>query len=176
MTKRTDPNQRNWYIAYVKSCQERKAADALGKLSCEFYLPIQREVHQWSDRKKIVERLVIPHLIFVRCRECDRIPIRTSVSQICGYMSNGGPYNPAVVRDSEMETFRAMVEHSGRPISLANTPLVAGDHVRVTSGPLAGYECELVSVGGARCLAVRLGALGTATMDLSVDSVEKISQ
>jgi hypothetical protein len=46
--------------------------------------------------------------------------------------------------------------------------------VRVLDGPLAGLECELVSVGGGRCLAVRLGLLGTATMDLDIQTVEKI--
>lgn len=176
MPERSDPNKYHWYIAFVKSCQERKAAEALMHMGKEYYLPIQREIHKWSDRYKIVERLVIPRMIFIRCRDCDRIPIKESVWQICGYMSNGGPYNPSIVRDAEMETFRAMVEHSGRNVSLASAPLAVGDHVRITSGPLAGYECELVSLDGARCMAVRLGVLGTATMDLALDTVEKIDK
>lgn len=174
MTKKQDPNKLNWYIAYVKANQERKAAEVLARMGQEYYLPIQREVRRWSDRNKIVERLVIPRLIFIRCRECERIPLAEKIWQIYGYMSNGGPYNPAIVRDIEMENFRAMVEHSGRSVSMATSSLAVGDHVKVTSGPLAGMVCELVQVDGARCLAVRLGALGTATMDIALDTVEKV--
>lgn len=174
MVRKADINKLNWYIAFVKSNQERRAAEVLDRMGQEYYLPIQREIHKWSDRNKIVERLVIPRLIFIRCRECDRIPLKDKVWQICGYMSNGGSYNPSIVRDVEMETFRAMVEHSGRIVSMASKPLAVGDHVKITSGPLAGYECELVSLDGTRCLAVRLGVLGTATMDLALDTVEKI--
>ena len=174
MEKKANPHKLNWYIAYVKSNQERKDAEVLTRMGQEYYLPIQREIHRWSDRNKIVERLVIPRLIFIRCRECDRIPLKEKVWQIYGFMSNGGPYNPSIVRDVEMETFRAMVEHSGRNVSMSSKPLAVGDHVRITSGPLEGYECELVSIDGTRCLAVRLGVLGTATMDLALDTVEKV--
>lgn len=169
-----DAKKLKWFIGFVKSNQERKAAEALTKMGVEHYLPIQREIHQWSDRKRIVERLVIPRLIFVRCTEAERLKLKDQLWHIYAFMSNGGPYNPTVVRDQEMETFRAMVEHSGRPVTMSSVPLAVGDHVRITSGPLTGYECELVSIGTGRCLAVRLGVLGTATMDLALDTVEKI--
>lgn len=174
MTRKADPNERKWFIAYVKSNQERKTAEVLEKMGKEHYLPIQREIHRWSDRNRIVERLVIPRMIFIRCTEHERVEILASVWQIFAFMSNGGRYNATVVRDAEMETFRAMVEHSGRNVSMSSEPLAVGDHVRITSGPLTGYECELVSIGASRCLAVRLGAIGTATMDLELDTVERI--
>ncbi len=66
-----------------------------------------------------------------------------------------------------------MVEGGGAG-RLSDRPLAPGDRVRVMSGPLTGLECDLVSVGGGRCLAVSLGPLGTATMDLDLESVEKI--
>lgn len=174
MKPKADPNERKWFIAFVKSNQERRTAEVLAMMGQEYYLPIQREIHRWSDRNRIVERLVIPHMIFIRCTEHERTQLLASVWQIYAFMSNGGPYNATVVRDSEMETFRAMVEHSGRNVSMSSVPLAVGDHVRVTSGPLTGYECELISIGSERCLAVRLGAIGTATMDLALDTVEKL--
>lgn len=173
MTKSSSSQERHWFIAYVKSCHERKVAEALTKAGFVNYLPRQREVHKWSDRRKIVERLVIPRMIFIRCRECDRINAKNVSASILGYMANG-PYNPAIVRDPEMESFMAMVERSGRTVEMAMAPPAPGDRVRVKDGPLAGMECELVEVSGQRCLAVRLGALGTAKLDLALDTVEKI--
>lgn len=174
MTGSSDPAQQRWFVAYVKSCQERKAVERLSLLGIESYLPLQREVHQWSDRRKLVERLVIPGVVFVKCSEQDRRMVAAQVWQISAFMFERGEGKPAVVRDSEMESFRMMVEHGQRQVSMLTGTLAPGDRVVVVSGPLSGFECELVSVDGRRCLAMRLGTLGMATMDLSVDSIRKI--
>lgn len=168
-----DPTARRWYIAYVQSCKERKVAESLGRLGFECYLPVQKELRQWSDRKKLVDRLVLPRLIFVRCMEHERIGIRQDVPYLVGFMAVKGPYTAAVVRDEEMDVFRRMVE-GGRPVSVSAVPLQPGDKVRVVDGPLRGMACELVEVSGRRCLGVSLGALGMATVDLALDSVEKL--
>lgn len=170
-------NDCRWFIAFVRTCCERKAAEYFEKLGYEYYLPVQREVHKWSDRKKIVERLVIPHMIFVHATEAGRVKSLEMNPYITRYMSKGmGPYAPAVVRDEEMDIFRAMVDHGGIPVSISTEKLAPGDRVRIVSGPLEGRECELVSVDGKKCLASRLGMLGTAVVEISLDSVRKISQ
>lgn len=167
---------KHWYVAYVKSCRERVVAASLGALGYQYYLPVQRVVRRWSDRRKIVERLVLPRMIFIRCAEKDRIRPLDEIDALYRYITVSGPYTPAVVRDVEMETFIRMVEHGGRDVTMTGDALAPGDNVRVVSGPLTGLECELISVKGRRCLAVRLGMLGTATMDLATDDVQKIEK
>ena len=172
MIKSDEPH---WYVAYVRSCCERKAAEVLARMGFEHYLPEQREVHQWSDRKKIVKRLVLPHMIFVRCLESRRLePVRASV-YFTRYMSARGAYNPVIIPDSQMDAFMKMVEGSSRRVDvMQDVHFVAGDKVRVTSGPLAGLECTLTDVHGTRCLAVGIEVLGTAIVELSSDAIEKI--
>ena len=165
------PAERHWYVARVGSCQEKKLSAALESRGVEHYLPVRREVRRWSDRRKVVDALVLPRFVFVRCTNPERLQLLASEPRIRGFLSLLG--EPAVVRDAEMETFRRMVENGGG-VSVTSEPLAPGDRVRVLDGPLAGLECELVSVGGGRCLAVRLGLLGTATMDLDIQTVEKI--
>lgn len=173
--KKNDPLEKHWYIAYVQSCKEKKAAESLARNGYEYYLPIQKEMHRWSDRNKIVDRLVLPRLIFIHCMEHERIPIRQNVHYIAGFMSIRGPYTPAIVRDDELEVFRRMVE-GGRRVDIQPQRPVPGDRVKVVDGPLQGLVCELLEVNGQRCLGVSIGGIGTATMDLDIDSVEKIQQ
>lgn len=161
----------HWYVGCVRSCQEKNVARSLAAMSVEHYLPIRREVHRWSDRRKIVECPVIPRFIFIRCRNVERAPIMEKEPRIWKFLANAG--EASVVRDGEMEAFRRMVEGGGN-VKLSDTPLAPGDRVRVLSGPLTGLECDLISVSGGRCLAVSLGPLGTATMDLDLETVEKI--
>lgn len=169
-------NDKHWFVAYVRSCREKKAAEKLDALGYEYYLPVQRVVRQWSDRRKIVDRLVIPRVIFVRCSEIDRRRSLELVSDIYRYITTKGPYTASVVRDSEMEVFRYMVEKGNRSVYVTDASFAPGDRVRVISGPLEGLECELVSIAGKRCLAVHLGDFGTATMDLDIDTIKKITE
>ena len=147
-------------------------AESLTARVVEHYLPIRREIHRWSDRRKLVDVLLIPRFIFVHCTPAERKSLLVSEPRIRYFLSEAG--EPAVVRDSEMEAFRRMVEEGGGAVNIRQGALAPGDRVRVMEGPLIGMECELVSVGSGRCLAVRLGSLGTATMDLDIQSVEKI--
>ena len=165
------PNDRRWYVARVRSCQEKNVAASLAASGVEAYLPARREVHRWSDRRKVVEVLLIPRFVFVRCTEAERRSALAADPRISGFLSSEG--KPSVVRDLEMDAFRRMVD-SGGSVKVSAGELAPGDRVRVMDGPLAGLECELVSVSGGRCLAVRLGLLGTATMDLDLETVEKI--
>ena len=43
---------KRWVAALVQMNCEKKVASKLNKLGITNYVPIQKEVHQWSDRKK----------------------------------------------------------------------------------------------------------------------------
>ena len=163
----------HWYVGCVRSCQEKKVSESLAARSVRFYLPFRREVHTWSDRRKVVDCPVIPRFVFIRCRNAERAAILEAEPRIWRFLPEAG--KAAVVRDEQMEAFMRIVEQGGGEVKLSERSLAPGDNVLVTTGPLSGLRCELISVGGGRCLAVRLGALGTATMDLDIETVEKIS-
>ena len=56
----------HWYAVYVKSRAEKKAQIELQQKGIENFLPLQRKLRQWSDRKKWVEMPLIPGYLFVR--------------------------------------------------------------------------------------------------------------
>ena len=58
--------QYSWYPVYTNPRAEKIAADLLIKKGVETYLPLQRQIKQWSDRKKWVEEPIIKSYIFVR--------------------------------------------------------------------------------------------------------------
>ena len=57
---------KRWVAALVHTNCEKKVSSKLDKLGIENYVAIQTEEHQWSDRKKKVDRIVIPMVVFVR--------------------------------------------------------------------------------------------------------------
>lgn len=167
-------DQKLWFVGFVMSCRERRVAETLAKAGYECYVPVKREVHKWSDRKKIIEKLVLPRYIFVHCTEAERLKSFGMAPGLCGYLNSRGLHKPAVVPDKEMETFRSMVEKGTGGVVIAQDHFEPGDHVRIVDGPLAGLECEAVSIGTTRCILVRLGELGTARMDIDISLIRKI--
>lgn len=169
----------HWFVARVRSCCELKAGDLFAKLGYESFVPVRKEIHKWSDRRKLIDKVLIPHIVFVRMNEIQR---RQSCSQnpyVTCYMSAHRPgsellFKPAVVRDEDMDNFRSFLTDTSYPVDIVTASLAPGDRVRIVSGPLEGRECELVSVEGRKCIVSRLGILGTAAVEISADMVKKI--
>lgn len=164
--------QPHWLVAYVQPCLEKKTAGRLKAMGIECYLPIQSKVHQWSDRLKRVDRLVIPMIIFVRVTQQER-PLPLTLQAVSRYMILRGSSAPAVIPDEQMEKFRFMLDYSEEAVEFCGTPLTPGDSVRVIKGSLAGLEGELLTVEGHSKVVVRLGMLGWAQVEMKVGFVEK---
>ena len=158
-------HSKRWLVAIVRICHEKKTGERLTKMGIENFLPIQQEVHQWSDRRKIVDRVLLPMMIFVHVDLQEQKEVLT-LSSISRYMVLRGESTPAVIPDQQMLRF----------ISMSTSPLAPGEKIRVIKGPLAGLEGELVHVNGKSKVAVRLTMLGCACVDIPAGCVEPVSE
>ena len=166
------PSPRQWLVAYVQSCLEKKTAQRLTSMGIECYLPVQNEIHQWSDRRKKVERLVIPMMIFVHVSPQER-PLPLTLQAVSRYMVLRGESTPAIIPEEQMERFRFMLDYSPEVVEICSTPLAQGDAVKVIKGPLAGLEGELVTLIGKCKVAIRRDMRGCAHVDMPIGFVEK---
>ena len=175
MTER--PDTLYWFVAYVRSCQERRVADLLATQGFETYVPVQKERHKWSDRVKIVDRLVLPRMVFIHTTKALRYRIAENYrGRVTGFMSKGGPHNPVIIPDSQMADFQFMVTHGAGEVRIASEPLAPGDTVEILSGPLKGFKCELVTLATRKLATVRLGMLGSAVIEVNLDNVKKVEE
>lgn len=172
METKTNTAPRQWLVAYVQSCLEKKTAQRLAAMGIECYLPVQSEIRQWSDRRKRVDCLVIPMMIFVHVTPQER-PLPLSLQAVSRYMVLRGESTPAVIPDEQMDRFRFMLDYSPEAVEMCSAPLAPGDAVKVIKGPLAGLEGELITVNGKSKVAVRLDMLGCAHVDVPIGFVEK---
>ena len=46
-------HSKRWYVALVRMHHEKKVAERLDKIGIENFVPVQQEIHQWSDRRKM---------------------------------------------------------------------------------------------------------------------------
>ena len=72
-------NPKYWYAVYVRFRHEKRVRDVLETNEIECFLPIQEEIRQWSDRKKKVERVLIPMMLFVRIEDKQRVTVLSNI-------------------------------------------------------------------------------------------------
>lgn len=117
---------KRWLVAIVRICHEKKTGERLTKMGIENFLPIQQEVHQWSDRRKIVDRVLLPMMIFVHVDLQEQKEVLT-LSSISRYMVLRGESTPAVIPDQQMLRFKFMLDYSDETISMSTSPLAPGE-------------------------------------------------
>jgi transcription antitermination factor NusG len=128
-----------WFALTVKPRHEKAAAQNLGNLGLEQFLPLYRARRRWSDRLKVLELSLFPGYVFCRFGY-DR---RLQVLNVPGVISIVGfGKSPVPVADEEINAVRDILA-SG----LQAWPwpyLQVGGKVRITRGPLTGLEGTLV--------------------------------
>ena len=169
-----EAHPKHWVAALVQMCTEKKVGDRLTKLGIENYVPTQTEIHQWSDRKKKVERVVIPMVVFVHADEAVESILRMQ-SFIRKILTYPGQTVAAVIPDDQIDRLKFMLKQADSPVELREQHLQVGDRVRIVRGALQGLEGELCkSVTEKSMVAIRIDGLGYACVSVSVGELERI--
>lgn len=182
---------KNWYIAIVnnnseKACcerlQARIASQPEGEKDYEVYVAAQKEMREWRNgRRKLVERIIFPTLVFIRCTELMRRKEIVFLPYIKRFMVNiaGSPENGhrpvAVIPDHQMRSLMRMVSDAESQITIDSRPFRRGEKVRVNGGKLMGLEGYVLSCpDNSTSLVIDIGILGSAKVNISRDLLDSI--
>ena len=134
---------KRWIAVLVQVNCEKRTATYLNKVGYETYIPTQQEVHQWSDRKKKVDRLIMPMVVFVRAtvREEEWLRIQSYIHKLIALPGTDEDKKgfATTIPDCQIERLKFLLENAETEVMIVGNFKV-GDSVRVTSGPLKGLE------------------------------------
>jgi transcription antitermination factor NusG len=153
---RAIPDDRMWFAVQTWPRHEKKVAAALQQKEIEAFLPLSSKVHQWSDRRCVIELPLFPTYLFVRLPWTAeaRIPIlRTNaVQQIVGSNGVGSP-----IPESEIDSVRRLLRQG---VDFQTIPyLNTGQRVRIRGSSLDGIEGVLVAKNDDLSLVVSINIL-----------------
>ena len=175
VTTDREARPKRWIAALVQMCMEKKVGERLTKLGVENYVPTQTEIRQWSDRKKKVERVVIPMVVFVHTDEKTERALRMH-SFIRKILTYPGQSNAAVIPDDQINRLKFMLRQSDSPVEMMEQRLQVGDKVQIVRGALQGLEGEFYKNVDKSMVAIHIEALGYACVSVSVEDIEKIER
>ena len=139
-----------WWAARTRYGQELKVRDRLEARGVEHFIPT---VPSGGPRK---EKAAVSNLVFLRTTKTEALDLANTGVIPVKYIVDCATRTLLGVPDKQMEDFRRVMDLSLTEGGLMDRPLVLGDRVRVTKGPLRDVEGHVVEFHGKYYVVVSL--------------------
>lgn len=141
--------------------------DLLVKRGFEVFLPLQKVMRQWSDRKRKVEVPLFNSYIFVQDTP-DKIPMILQTPGIAWNIRHND--RPAVLHPKDMETINRFLA-SGLFVEAGSAQdFNKGDAVEIVDGPLKGLQGNVVRTSDGEKFTISLESIGHSLL-VTLDAV-----
>ena len=150
------PGVHKWYPVATRPRAEKKAYQALIKKGIETYLPLNRQLKQWSDRKKWVEEPFLKSYLFVQITEYQQTEVLMTPG-IARFIYFSGKV--ASMPDRQIDELKLLMA-SPFELEITEEDLQPGEKIVIKAGPLKGLIGEIISYRSQKQLIIRLESLG----------------
>jgi transcriptional antiterminator RfaH len=144
-----------WWVAQVRSRQEKALARHLARSGVPFYLPLHEKSVRRAGRRFASYLPLFPGYVFCRGTGVERVvALRTNL--VCQFLE----VHEQRLLTQELSQLR-LLQKSGAQL-VPHVPLAPGDSVRIAQGPFQGYVGVVVRSGGRPRLVVSISMLRKA--------------
>lgn len=157
MLKEASPK---WYPVYTRARAEKQAYDLLIKKEIEAYLPLQKTLKQWSDRKKWVSEPLFKSYLFVRIFQKQQTEVLMTKGIVRFLYQSGKIANMPDQQISDIQ----MLLSTEMDLEVTSDHISPGEKVVIKAGPLIGLTGEMVSYKSQKQLIIRLENLGQSIL------------
>ena len=144
--------EKNWHVIYTAPKAEKKVHERLISRGIETYLPLQKVLRQWSDRKKKVTVPLFNSYVFVKVdrKEYDKVWQVPGFSHFIFYLGK-----PAVVRQKEIDGIRNFLTRT----EFSDIRFEVNKTAEIQTGPLKGHQGLIENIGK-NSIRLRIDELG----------------
>lgn len=163
---------KKWHVIYTRSRAEKKVFEEMNIQNIECFLPLQRKLRQWKDRKKWVEMPLIPGYSFVHIsrKEYDKV---LQTNNVVGYVRFEG--KAAVIPDEQIYALKQMISQFDVEVDVSGKNFTKGKKIEIIAGPLMGLKGELTGIRGKNRFLVRIVQINTTfSVELSAEDLSYI--
>ncbi|MDX8339314.1 UpxY family transcription antiterminator [Draconibacterium sp. IB214405] len=153
--------QKKWHVVYTRSRAEKKVIQELSTNKIECFLPLQKRLRQWKDRKKWVETPLIPGYCFVNITRKDYDKV-LQLNNVVHYITFEG--KAAIVSQQEIDVLRTLLQQFDFNVDVTTENFKPGKLVEIIEGPMIGLKGELIESRGKNKFALRIEQIETSFM------------
>lgn len=144
---------KNWFAIYTKSRAEKKVLAELTLKGIDAFLPLQKQLRQWKDRKKWVESPLLPGYCFVHVNRAEYDSVLKTKNVVC-YVTFEG--KAAEIQEDQINALKRMLQQNDFEVEVSFNNFEVGKKVEIIEGPLMGLQGELVEIRGRNKLLLRI--------------------
>jgi transcription antitermination factor NusG len=180
MTTDVKPQDTVWYVLRITYNRALKCKKYLDEKTIKNFIPMRYVIDAKGGKKRNLVP-VIQNLIFVHSNRLvlDQIKQNPPFNSMIRYMMDKSTRKPVVVPEKQMRDFITVAGTNDEQLvylTSSELPLQRGDKVRITTGPWAGVEGELLRVKGDRRVVVAIqGIMAVATVFIHPSCLEVLS-
>lgn len=134
----------NWNVLVVKPNAEKKVGQQLKELGFETCVPIQKQLRQWSDRKKLMEVVLFKNYVFVATNAIQRKNV-FQVGNVIRYLTILN--KPSILRPNEVTLIKKL-SNIDVPVTICFEKFQIADTVEIIYGPLSGHRGKVIGMNG----------------------------
>lgn len=163
-----------WIACRVKIKTEKKCAKRLASFGYNTFVPVRSEVHQWSDRKKTKETILIPMVIFVQLPQFE-ISQLIKFEFIHSIMKYPGSKEPAIIPNAEITQFMFLLENSDQNLLIEPFSPIKGRMIEIVRGNLKGLTGQITQTSQKGCrVTIAIQYLTCASVSVNISDCREI--
>jgi len=174
MVEKNQALQKQWHVIYTRSRAEKKVQIELSIKEIENFLPMQKRLRQWKDRKKWVEMPLMSGYCFVNItrKEYD---IVLQTANVVGYVRFEG--KAAIVPENQINSLKLMLKQFDFEVNVTNENFAPGRKVEVVEGPMIGLRGELVKAQGKNKFIIRFSEINSIfSVEIPADHISLLPE
>lgn len=162
----------NWYAVYVRSRAEKAVYERFVEQGYEAFLPLERKLRKWSDRKKWVETPYINSYVFIKSSEKEYFDVLNTFG-VMRFITFEG--KAAAIPDWQIEVMKKLVE-SKASFHFSSHRFQKGEKIVIESGTLTGYSGEIIhDSNGKKKVLIRIDHIGySMVVEMGILEVKKV--
>jgi len=158
MTAENISLQKQWLVVYTRSRAEKKVELELQIKEIESFLPMQKKLRQWKDRKKWVEMPLMSGYCFVHITRKEYDLVLQTNNVVCYVRFEG---KAAVVPDRQIDALKQMLKQYDFEVNVTTENFAPGKKVEVIDGPMIGLRGELIKARGKNKFIIRFNQINS---------------
>jgi transcription antitermination factor NusG len=164
----------SWFALQTRYRYEERIASELKAKGFESYLPTLREIHQWKDRKKVMDVPAFGGYLFARFEPS--VQNRVRVLETAGVVKLLGNHGrPEPVPEREIQSLRLALE-SGADCD-RHPCMEIGTPVKIRRGMLAGVEGRVLRIANRIKVLVNITSVCQAiAVEVHVDDIDLLDR
>ena len=147
---------KKWYAIYTKSRNEKKVSGYLREKGVIEYLPLQKTLKQWSDRKKYVTEPLFKSYLFVHIDEKEYHNVLQTTGVVC-FVTIGKERIP--IPENQINAIKYYLQEETNFQNNACNDIAPGQEVEVQQGSMCGLRGIVTSANGMHKVKIKIEAI-----------------